>query len=159
MSSLAPSHPSRSAAWSLARWRLRRPRSVAIILLLLVGLAPPAYLAQTGGALTTGYTIQRLQADRNAWKVRNQQLELELAKARSLAWVEAEAINRLGMQKASQQTAVRIDLPPPPIRTESRAPGVERTQPAPPPQPTILSPETSWLQRVGAVLADSIAGR
>ena len=31
---------------------------------LLLALAPPAYLLQTGGALTTGYEIQKLERER-----------------------------------------------------------------------------------------------
>ena len=37
---------------------------------------------------------------------RNQQLEVEIARARSLAWVEHEAVYRLGMQRPPQQTVV-----------------------------------------------------
>ena len=118
MSSLAPVRPETDAGWLLGRWRLRdvrlgRWRLAALVLLALVALAPTAYLAQTGGVLATGYTIQRLRAERNAWKVRNQQLELELAKARSLAWIETEAVTRLRMQRPAQQTVVRVDATPP----------------------------------------------
>jgi len=55
------------------------------------------YLLQTSGVATTGYDIQRLQADRDDWQLRNEQLQLELAKRRSLTWIEAEATTRLGM--------------------------------------------------------------
>jgi hypothetical protein len=76
-------------------------------------MAPPAYLLQTGGALTTGYEIQKLERERTAWLNRNQQLEVEIARARSLAWVEHEAVNRLGMQRPQQTTVVRVDMPIP----------------------------------------------
>ena len=55
------------------------------------------YLLQTSGVATTGYDIQRLQAQRDDWQLRNEQLQLELAKRRSLTWIEAEATGRLGM--------------------------------------------------------------
>jgi hypothetical protein len=76
-------------------------------------MAPPAYLLQTGGALTTGYEIQKLERERAIWLNRNQQLEVEIARARSLAWVEHEAVYRLGMQRAPQTVAVRVDAPLP----------------------------------------------
>ena len=55
------------------------------------------YLLQTSGVATTGYDIQRLEAERDDWQLRNEQLRLELAKRRSLTWIEAEATTRLGM--------------------------------------------------------------
>jgi hypothetical protein len=58
------------------------------------------YLLQASGVATTGYDIQRLQAERNDWELRNEQLQLELAKRRSLTWIEAEATGRLGMVRA-----------------------------------------------------------
>ena len=58
------------------------------------------YLLQTSGVATTGYDIQRLQAERDDWQLRNEQLQLELDKRRSLTWIEAEATGRLGMVRA-----------------------------------------------------------
>jgi hypothetical protein len=58
------------------------------------------YLLQTSGVATSGYDIQRLQAERDDWELRNEQLQLELAKRRSLTWIEAEATGRLGMVRA-----------------------------------------------------------
>lgn len=113
MSALAPSYPSGVDGRVRARFRLGRPSWIVILLVALTAAAMPAYLAQTGGAMATGYTIQRLQAERKAWQVRNQQLEVELAKARSLAWIESEAVNRLGMRRPARQTVVQIDAPPP----------------------------------------------
>jgi cell division protein FtsL len=65
------------------------------------------YLAETSGVATTGYDIQRLQAERSEWQLRNEQLKLELAKLHSLAWVEAEATTRLGMQRPAQVTHLK----------------------------------------------------
>jgi hypothetical protein len=58
------------------------------------------YLLQTSGIATAGYDIQRLQSERDDWQLRNEQLQLELAKRRSLTWIEAEATGRLGMVRA-----------------------------------------------------------
>ena len=55
------------------------------------------YLLQTSGVATVGYDIQRLQVERDDWQLRNEQLRLELAKRRSLTWIESEAVGRLGM--------------------------------------------------------------
>jgi hypothetical protein len=58
------------------------------------------YLLQTSGVATTGYDIQRLQTERDDWQLRNEQLQLELSKRRSLTWIESEATGRLGMVPA-----------------------------------------------------------
>jgi hypothetical protein len=58
------------------------------------------YLLQTSGIATAGYDIQRLQVERDEWQLRNEQLRLELAKRRSLTWIESEATGRLGMVRA-----------------------------------------------------------
>ena len=58
------------------------------------------YLLQTSGVATVGYDIQHLQVERDDWQLRNEQLRLELAKRRSLTWIEAEAVGRLGMVRA-----------------------------------------------------------
>jgi len=58
------------------------------------------YLLQTSGVATVGYDIQRLQVERDDWQLRNEQLRLELAKRRSLTWIESEAVGRLGMVRA-----------------------------------------------------------
>jgi hypothetical protein len=58
------------------------------------------YLLQTSGVATVGYDIQHLQVERDDWQLRNEQLRLELAKRRSLTWIESEAVGRLGMVRA-----------------------------------------------------------
>lgn len=69
------------------------------------------YLVQISGVATTGYDIQRLQNERTEWSLRNEQLRLELAKLRSLAWVESEAVGRLGMQRPTAVTFVDVNAP------------------------------------------------
>ena len=58
------------------------------------------YLLQASGVAATGYDNQRLQLERDDWQLRNEQLRLELAKRRSLTWIESEATGRLGMVRA-----------------------------------------------------------
>ena len=140
MSSLAPSQS------ALAGTSVRRPGRLFFLILLLLGLAPPAYLLQTGGALTTGYEIQKLERERAAWTNRNQQLEVEIARARSLAWVEHEAVYRLGMQRPAQQTVIRVDQPIPP-QTEPRL--LRRGSEPVPITPVDVGP--GWLEALGAL--------
>ena len=66
------------------------------------------YLLQTSGIATTGYDIQRLQAERDDWQLRNEQLQLELSKRQSLTWIESEATGRLGMVRADPTTVVYV---------------------------------------------------
>lgn len=137
------------------RLQLGRHRGLVLAGLLLIGLAPPAYLLQTGGALSTGYTIQRLQTEQTQWMVKNEQLGAEIARARSLAWVEAEAVNRLGMQRPAQQIVVRVDVPPP-SPTAPRPPTSTRGKADATPS---VAAESSWPTWVGAVLGSLLAGR
>lgn len=74
------------------------------------GLALLLYSMQLGSFTTSGYDLQRLHAERDEWRQRNEQLDLELAKVQSLAWIEVEAVQRLGMQKASHVTY--LEVPP-----------------------------------------------
>ena len=69
-------------------------------ILLAACLVALMYLLQTSGIATTGYDIQRLQTERDDWQLRNEQLQLELAKRHSLTWIESEATGRLGMVRA-----------------------------------------------------------
>jgi hypothetical protein len=166
MSGQAPADPA-APEQAPRRPRRRRPRLIWVVLVALVALAPPAHLAQTSGVLATGYTIQRLQGERTAWQVKNQQLELELAKARSLAWIETEAVHRLGMQRPSEQSMVAIDVTMPSNPTIPTSPGraAARERPAderlagavaevPASGRTVeIERDGSWFDRVGTMLA------
>jgi hypothetical protein len=77
-------------------------------LLLAASLVALVYLFETGGVATTGYDIQRLQAEGAEWQLRNEQLRLELAKRRSLTWIESEATGRLGMQRPDAGSVVYL---------------------------------------------------
>jgi hypothetical protein len=68
-------------------------------------LVAMVYLLQTSGVATAGYDIQSLQMQRDDWQLRNEQLQFELSKRRSLTWIEAEATGRLGMVRP-QPTAL-----------------------------------------------------
>jgi hypothetical protein len=127
--------------------------SRALLLVLgLLALLPPAYLLQTGGALTTGYEIQKLERERAAWANRNQQIEVEIARARSLAWVEHEAVHRMGMQRPTQQLVVRMDSLPAPAESRLLRRGAE-PEPA---QPIKEGP--SWSDALNSAAANLTRG-
>ncbi|MCC6174639.1 MAG: hypothetical protein IT305_04970 [Chloroflexi bacterium] len=156
MSTAARSHPGSPLIRMLTRLNLGRPRGAVTIAVLLVLIAPPLYLLQTGGALTTGYTIQKLQNDRTTWLQRNQQLHVEIARARSLAYVEHEAVERLGMQHPGQQTIVRMDITPPSVtvRPTPRPASTPRRQPSP-----AAPPSRSPLDALGSLLFTLVMGQ
>ena len=76
--------------------------------ILFVTAALSVYLIQISTVATGGYELQRLEAVRNGWLARNEQLELEIAKHRSLAWVETQALQRLGMVRAQKPLYLSI---------------------------------------------------
>jgi len=137
--------------------RFGRPTIWLLLGLALLALAPPLYLLQTGGALTTGYNIQRLQQERATWIVRNEQLQTEIAKAHSLAWVEHEAVYRLGMQRPAQQTIVRMDVPPP-TTASARLPSRESTMPITVPTPAVANDDTSVLDDLASAFGSLVTG-
>jgi hypothetical protein len=81
--------------------------------LLFATVAVSLYLVQISTMATAGYELQRLETERDAWQARNEQLEYELAKRRSLAWVEAQATERLGLVRSDRPAPViRVNAPP-----------------------------------------------
>ena len=88
------------ALWTVFSW-------IGVALLLGAG-AFSLYLIQLSSVATSGYELQRLETERLGWLARNEQLELELAKRRSLAWVEDQAVHRLGMVKVDRPTYVVV---------------------------------------------------
>lgn len=78
-------------------------------ILLAASLVALMYLVQTSGVATAGYDIQRLQIERDDWQGRNEQLRLELAKRRSLTWIESEAVGRLGMVRADPTALTYVE--------------------------------------------------
>jgi hypothetical protein len=85
----AVSKPARLDSHGVAAW--------LPLMSVLAGIICLLYLALTSDLTATGYNIQQLQAEESNWKLRNEQVMLEVARARSLAVVEAEAVERLKM--------------------------------------------------------------
>ena len=105
----APSEPGRSQP--SGRAAPERSRAWVPLVILVTGLVLLLYSMQLGSMTTSGYDLQRLQSERNEWRQRNEQLQLELAKVQSLAWIEVEAVRRLGMEKADRVTFLEIAPP------------------------------------------------
>ena len=105
----------------------RRGGAWVPLVILVVGLVLLLYSMQLGSVTTSGYDLQRLQAEQKEWRQRNEQLQLELAKVQSLAWIEVEAVRRLGMQKAGAVTY--LEVTPPATETDEEA---AAATPAPP---------------------------
>ncbi len=115
--------------------RVFSPRLAAWLPLasVLLGIASLFYLAQTSELTTTGYSIQELQLEESNWKLKNEQLSLELARARSLSAVEAEATKRLLMVQPKDvvylrgQSADATRRPSPASRGDARSvPALEK---------------------------------
>lgn len=83
------------------------------LLTLLVGVVAASYLAYTGNIARANYDVQKLQTERDQWRMRNDQLRVELAKVHSLTWVEHEAVTRLNMQRPVQLTYLQVSGPEP----------------------------------------------
>lgn len=149
MSAIAPGHPGTLSARFVSPARVKRMSRALLLVLGLLALLPPTYLLQTGGALTTGYEIQKLERERAIWANRNQQIEVEIARARSLIWVEHEAVYRLGMQRPTQQVIVRMDSVPAASEPRLLRRGSE-SQPAAP-----IKEGPSWSDALSSV-ADSL---
>ena len=117
--SSAPAPARRPVTRAALRWQdatlpvVGRVRAAAWVpSILLAGCAVAlVYLLQTSGVATTGYDIQRLESERTTWELRNEQLKLEMAKLRSLPWVESEAVNRLGMKQPEKVIYVAVNPP------------------------------------------------
>ncbi|HEV8613285.1 MAG TPA: hypothetical protein VGQ73_07230 [Gemmatimonadales bacterium] len=99
------------------------------IVLLLVTAAVGLYLVQMSLVATAGYELQRLEVERNGWRARNEQLELELAKRRSLPWIESQATQRLGMVRVSKPEYLVVGDPGPTLGAPVRPPVAQAPAP------------------------------
>jgi hypothetical protein len=114
-----PVQPVKKAAPAALEWRDERLPIVGRLwatawlpsVLFAACLVALMYLLQASSVATTGYDIQHLQQERDGWQLRNEQLRLELAKRRSLTWIEAEATGRLGMVRAEPTALTYIRTP------------------------------------------------
>ena len=113
MANLALPLPRRLPTLGVSRPRHRLGASALAVswigaALLFATAALSVYLVQISAVANAGYDLQRLEMERKGWLARNEQLELELAKRRSLAWVEAQAVQRLGMARADKAIYLQV---------------------------------------------------
>ncbi len=87
----------RRGSGASARLTSRRLLAWLPLMSVLAGIISLFYLAQTSDLTSTRYSIQQLQAEENNWQRKNEQLSLELARAKSLSAVEAQATGRMLM--------------------------------------------------------------
>ncbi len=100
-----PVEPARSASISLSERRsgvARLGLGWIAVSLLFLGALVSLYLVQVSSVTMTGYDLEQLELERQTWLARNQQLEVELAKRRSLAWADLQATSQLGMTRAER---------------------------------------------------------
>ncbi len=95
----------------------------------LLGIASLFYLVQTSDLASTGYNIQELQGEEGNWRMKNEQLALEVARAKSLAVVEAEATKRLGMVRAKEPVYLQPPAPALALRASPASRGETRSAP------------------------------
>lgn len=132
MARIALPAPRAAATFSISRpdARLSTPSALVVswvgMALLFATAALSVYLVQISAVANAGYDLQRLEAERKGWLARNEQLDLELAKRRSLAWVESQAIQRLGMVRAERSIYVQVGSPEEPDRDALAAQGGTR---------------------------------
>jgi cell division protein FtsL len=101
-------------------------------------------VAQTSNATTTGYTLNRLEQQRQDVQAQVHQLEAEVASLTSMDRIQAEAQGRLGMVPAGTVINLEVHKPPPDQQLIPR-----RFAPEPKaPQPT----STSWWQSLVRLL-------
>jgi hypothetical protein len=96
----------------------------------LAGIASLFYLTQTSEVATTGYSIQELNQEESTWKLRNEQLSLDVARARSLAAVETEATTRMLMTRPKTVVYLQPKSTQPPDRPSPASRGDARSAPA-----------------------------
>ncbi len=94
------------------------PRAVTSLVFITAVLT--FYIFQVSVIATSSYDLQSLERERDGWRSRNEQLQLELAKARSLEWVGFEATQRLGMVRG--ENVLYVSLPPSPSAISAPAP-------------------------------------
>lgn len=94
---LAPPRSEGVAVWILAS-------------LLFVTAVLNFYVFQVSVVATSAYELQGLHRERDGWRARNEQLQLEVARAHSLRWIEFEAA-RLGMVKGEEPVYLRVERP------------------------------------------------
>jgi hypothetical protein len=100
------------------------------LVVVLLGIASLFYLAQTSDLANTGYSIQGLRAEQDNWRMRNEQLSLELSKAKALSVIQAQATTRLLMVPATNVVFLKTASQSGGVRSDPSSRGDPRNIPA-----------------------------
>lgn len=95
---------------SFRLWNLRRVLAFAVGAVALLALLQ---VIQTSDATSTGYSIRRLEQERQDWSANVHRLEAEVATLASLERVEREAKDRLGLVPAEKVIYLEAAVAPP----------------------------------------------
>ncbi len=90
-----------------------RPRTVAVAALATLVLASLWQVLQTSDATTTGFEIQRLERQREALQAEVHSLEADVAELSSLARIDREARERLGLVPPARTVYLDVEQPVP----------------------------------------------
>jgi len=110
-----PRQGEREYLWSSppASRRRRLPGAVVFLLAVaLIGAVGMLYLLQTNHVANLGYEMSRLQAEREAALVEQQQLSAQIAEKQALTSVESTARFELGMRPLDEHVFLDVELPP-----------------------------------------------
>ena len=81
---------------------------VAVVAIVVVALLQ---LVQTSDAATSNFAIQKIEQERLELRTRTSQLEAEIAALSSLSRIEREARERLGLEPATAQQSLQVNVP------------------------------------------------
>lgn len=95
---------------SFRLWSLRRVLAFAVCAVAVLALLQ---VMQTSDATSTGYSIRRLERERQDWSASVHRLEAEVATLTSLERVEREARGRLGLVPAEKVIYLEVAVAPP----------------------------------------------
>jgi len=93
--------------------RITGVRPVLLGAFLVVASLGLLQVVQTSNATTTGYNLQRLEAERSAIQAEVHQLEAEVAVLTSIDRIDREARGRLGMVPAGNTITLEVHKQPP----------------------------------------------
>lgn len=85
--------------------------AIVTIMALTIGAVGLLYLVQTSHVAGLGYAVSRLERERAAKSLENEQLSYEIARYQSLPAIERVALDELGMQPMEERVYLTVPLP------------------------------------------------
>lgn len=105
----------RRYVWSASSESPARRMNGAVVFLIavaLIGAVGMLYLLQTAHVANLGYEMSRLQGERRAALVEQQELSAQIAEKQALTSVETTARQDLGMRPIGDHIFLEVELPP-----------------------------------------------